>query len=224
MKLYIDSCDIARIAELNGMLHIDGVTTNPSIISGSGREPEDVIADLLGILDDSQRFFVQTVRTDFDGIMAEARQIAGLRPSNAFVKIPVTKDGLRAIRECKREGIGVLATAIFSAEQGMLAALNGADCLAPYVNRMFNYTDGVAEVCDLLAMLRSSSMNTEVVAASFKNLNQIHALMKAGIDAVTVPCDLIFKMIEHPGTADAMTGFSKAWMDAYGRDCLFSGK
>lgn len=221
MKLYIDSCDIRRIALLNETLHIDGVTTNPSIISSSKRDPEAVLADLISLLDDNQKLFVQTIRTDYVGIMEEARRIAALRPANAYVKIPVTMDGLKAIRQCKREGIGVLATAIFSADQGMLAALNGADCLAPYVNRMCNYTDGIAEVCDLMDMLRKSSMQTEVVAASFKSVNQIHALMKAGIDAVTVPCDLVFKMIGHPGTADAVDGFSNAWMDNYGRASLF---
>lgn len=221
MKLYIDSCDIRNIGILCGMLEISGVTTNPSIIASSGRKPEEVIRELCSILSPAQALFVQAVQTDFEGIMAEARQIAALRPANAFVKIPVTRDGLRAMRECRKEGIGVLATAIFSADQGMLAAMNGAGFLAPYVNRMCNYTDGIAEVCDLMAMLRKSSMDTEVLAASFKNVNQIHALMKAGIDAVTVPCDLIFKMIAHSGTDDAVDGFSKVWEKAYGRSTLF---
>ena len=221
MNLYIDSSDTKKIAELNGMLEIAGVTTNPSILASSGKKAEDAIRGITALLKPEQKLFVQAVKTDYQGIMEEARRISSLRPDNSYVKIPVTSDGFKAMRQCHREGIKVLATAIFSAEQGMLAAMNGAECLAPYVNRMCNYTDGIAEVTDLLTMLRAASMNTEVIAASFKNLNQIHALMKAGIDAVTVPCDLIFKMMDHEGTDKAVEGFSDAWLKTFGRDSLF---
>ena len=221
MKLYIDSSDAQKIAELNGILEIAGVTTNPSILASAGREPKDVIRDIISILTPVQKLFVQSVQTDFQGIMAEARQIAALRPDNAYVKIPVTPDGFRAMRQCRKEGIKVLATAVFSAEQGLLAALNGAECIAPYVNRMCNYTDGIAEVIDLSAMLKSTSPDTEIIAASFKNVNQIHALAKAGIDSATVPCDLIFRMISHVGTDEAVEGFTTIWRKSFGRDTLF---
>ena len=97
-----------------------------------------------------------------------------------------------------------MATAIYTADQAFLAAMNGAEYLAPYVNRMDNYGDGVGNVKDLIEMLRVNHMDSKVVAASFKNTHQVHELIKAGIQAVTVPCDVVFNMIDHPGTKIAL--------------------
>lgn len=220
MKLYIDSCDILGIKQLNSMLEISGVTTNPSILAGASREPAETIEELSSVLDAGQKLFVQVIRTDFEGIMEEARIISSFHGGNTAVKIPATSEGYKAMRKCREEGIEVLATAIFSAEQGLLSAMNGAQYLAPYVNRMCNYTDGIAEVQCLMDMLDSSSLNSEIIAASFKNVNQLHALMASGIDAVTVPCELIFKMMGHVGTDEAVKGFSSVWHEAFGRDTL----
>lgn len=223
MELILDSCDLGKIRQLCDILTISGVTTNPSIIAGSGMKPEEAIGGLVELLSPSQTLFVQAIRTDKEGIVEEARKIAALRP-NTYVKIPVTREGLSAMKECKAQGIGVLATAIFTAQQGLLAALNGADYLAPYVNRMDNFGDGVQQVRDLLQMLRAYSLDTKVVAASFKNVHQVVELMKAGVHAVTVPCDIAFKLIDHPGTADAVADFSARWQNAFGRDSLMERK
>ena len=153
--------------------------------------------------------------------MEEARKISKLRPKNMYVKIPVTHDGLKAIKTCKEEGIHTLATAIYTAEQGFIAACNGADYLAPYVNRMCNYGDGVETTKDLIEMLRVHQVPTKVVAASFKNTYQVHELIKAGIQAVTVPCDVLFNMIDHPATTIAVGEFTMNWQKAYNRKELF---
>ena len=99
------------------------------------------------------------------GIMEEAKAISKLRKKNMYVKIPVTHEGLKAIKECKKLGIHTLATAIYTADQAFLAAMNGAEYLAPYVNRMDNYGDGVGNVKDLIEMLRVNHMDSKVVAA-----------------------------------------------------------
>jgi fructose-6-phosphate aldolase 1 len=177
-----------------------------------------VADDMLSVLSDDQLLFMQTVATGFDGIMADARRICSLRPRNMYVKIPVTHEGLRAIKAAKAEGLGVLATAIYSADEAFLAAMNGADYLAPYVNRMENYGDGVGQVEDLLEMLAVNGMGAKVVAASFKNASQVHELVVAGIQAVTVPPDVLRAMVDHPGTGIAVGEFSAAWRAAYGRD------
>ena len=114
-----------------------------------------------------------------------------------------------------------MATAIYSAEQGFLAACNGADYLAPYVNRMCNYGDGVQTTKDLIEMLKVNGLPTKVVAASFKNTYQVHELIKAGIQAVTVPCDVLFNMINHPATTIAVGEFTMDWQRAYQRNQLF---
>ena len=220
MELILDSSNIEQIKDLNELLHVSGVTTNPTIITKSGRSFEDVVNDLIAVLDEEQMLFIQAVSTDVAGIVEEAKYIASLRKKNMYVKIPVTHEGLKAIKECKKLGIGVLATAIYTADQAFLAAMNGADYSAPYVNRMDNYGDGVENVKDLITMLKVNNMNAKVVAASFKNTRQVHELIKAGIQAVTIPCDVAYNMIDHPGTAIAVDEFSENWKKAYGKTTL----
>lgn len=218
MELIIDSSNIEQIKELNDLLTITGVTTNPTILTKSGREVMDVVKDLCEVLSEDQLLFIQTVQTSFEGIMEEAKMISSIRNKNMYVKIPVTHEGLRAIKECKKLGIHTLATAIYTADQAFLAAMNGAEYLAPYTNRMCNYGDGVQDVKDLIEMLRVNHMPAKVIAASFKNTYQVHELIKAGIQAVTVPCDVLYQMIDHPGTKIAVGEFSVNWQRAYNRN------
>ena len=221
MELILDSSDVEKIKELNDLLSITGVTTNPTIITKSGKEDETLIKELCDILSEDQLLFVQVVRTDYEGIMEEAKKISSLREKNILVKIPVTHDGLKAIKECKKIGIRTLATAIYTADQAFLAAMNGAEYLAPYVNRMDNYTDGIAQVKDLLEMLEVNHMTSKVVAASFKNTFQVHELIRFGIQAVTIPCDVAFSMIDHPGTKIAVDEFTQNWQETYHRKHIF---
>lgn len=218
MELIIDSSNIEQIKELNDLLTITGVTTNPTILTKSGREAMDAVKDLCEVLSKDQLLFIQTVQTSFEGIMEEAKMISSIRNKNMYVKIPVTHEGLRAIKECKKLGIHTLATAIYTADQAFLAAMNGAEYLAPYTNRMCNYGDGVQDVKDLIEMLRVNHMPAKVIAASFKNTYQVHELIKAGIQAVTVPCDVLYQMIDHPGTKIAVGEFSVNWQRAYNRN------
>ena len=218
MELIIDSSNIEQIKDLNDLLTITGVTTNPTILTKSGREAMDVVKDLCEVLSEDQLLFIQTVQTSFEGIMEEAKMISSIRNKNMYVKIPVTHEGLRAIKECKKLGIHTLATAIYTADQAFLAAMNGAEYLAPYTNHMCNYGDGVQDVKDLIEMLRVNHMPAKVIAASFKNTYQVHELIKAGIQAVTVPCDVLYQMIDHPGTKIAVGEFSVNWQRAYNRN------
>lgn len=221
MEFILDTADLEAVKQLDELLTIEGVTTNPSIITKSGKTPEQVIKEFVEYLRPEQKFFVQVVSTDYEQMLEEARYICSLRPKNTYVKIPVTHNGYKAIKQLKSEGLGVLATAIYSADEAFLAAMNGADYLAPYVNRMCNYGDGIGQVLDLLQMLETQGFeNTKVIAASFKNVEQVHALITAGIQSVTVPPEVVFTMIDHPGTKIAVDEFSVAWHEAYGRDTL----
>jgi len=221
MEFFIDSADIEAIRELCDFLPIDGVTTNPTIITKSGKEPEQVFAELCEVLSDDQKIIAQVVARDYDGILAEAQTIAAIRDGkNIVVKIPVTRDGLRAIPAVKAMGICVLATGIYSPDQAFWAAKAGADYLAPYVNRMCNYGDGVGQVVELVHTLAQYGMDAKVCAASFKNVDQVHQLLAAGCPAVTVAPDVIRAMIDHPGTAIAMDEFCANWQSAYGRTTL----
>ena len=221
MEFILDTADLEAVKQLDELLTIEGVTTNPSIITKSGKTPEQVIKEFVEYLRPEQKFFVQVVSTDYEQMLEEARYICSLRPKNTYVKIPVTHNGYKAIKQLKSGGLGVLATAVYSADEAFLAAMNGADYLAPYVNRMCNYGDGIGQVLDLLQMLETQGFeNTKVIAASFKNVEQVHALIAAGIQSVTVPPEVVFTMIDHPGTKIAVDEFSVAWREAYGRNTL----
>ncbi len=216
MELILDTADLEAIRELNDLYAVDGVTTNPTIITKSGKSFEEIRDGLMEILSPEQKLFIQVVATDFDGIMAEARYICYLRPE--------TRDGMRAIKACKAEGMGVLATAIYSASQGFMAAKNGADYLAPYVNRMCNLGDGVGEVVRLQAMLEQAKLPTKILAASFKNVEQVNELLENGIEAVTIPVDVAFNMLDIPSTPMAVDDFTRNWQAAYGRTTLLSAE
>lgn len=220
MELILDTGNIEEIKEYDQFLNVSGVTTNPTIITKSGKSPEAVISDLVDYLRADQKIFIQVVATDFEGIMEEARYIASLRPENMYVKIPVHRAGLQAVKACHEEGIHTLATAIYSADSGFMAAVNGADYLAPYVNRMSNYGDGVAETIDLIEMLRVQNASTKVVAASFHSVNQVHQLIRAGIQAITVPPSVLKNIVDNPHTTIAVDEFTANWKAAYGRTTL----
>ena len=220
MEFVLDTADLDAIKELDQLINVAGVTTNPTIITKSGKQPEEVISALVDYLKPEQKLFVQTVSTDLEGMLEEARYICGLRPENTYVKIPVTHNGLKTIKAAKAEGLGVLATAIYSADEAFLAALNGADYLAPYVNRMCNYGGGLGQVIDLIQMLEVQGLESKVIAASFKSVEQVHTLIAAGIQAVTVPPEVVRAMIDHPGTEIAVQEFTANWERAYGRKTL----
>ena len=221
MEFFIDSADIDAIRELCDFLPIDGVTTNPTIITKSGKAPEQVFAELAEVLSEDQKIIAQVVSRDYEGILAEAERINRIRGGkNIVVKIPVTREGLRAIPAVRAKGICVLATGIYSPDQAFWAAKAGADYLAPYVNRMCNYGDGVGQVMELVDTLAQYGMDAKVCAASFKNVDQVHQLLAAGVPAITVAPDVIRAMVGHPGTAIAMDEFCGNWESAYGRTTL----
>ena len=220
MEFILDTADVTEIKKLNELLTVAGVTTNPTIITKSKKSFQDTVKEIIEVLDENQTFFVQAISTTCEVIVEEAKYICSLREKNTYVKIPVTHEGLKAIKECKKLGLGVLATAIYTADQAFMAAMNGADYLAPYVNRMENYGDGIKEVKDLIEMLKVNGLSSKVVAASFKNKKQVHDLIVAGIQAVTVPVDVAYSMINHPGTEIAVGEFTENWNNAFGRRTL----
>ena len=216
MELFLDTANAQAVAELSKVLTIAGVTTNPTIITKSSKTAKQVFDEMNAVLAPEQKMFLQTVATDFDGIMDEARYICGLR-ENMYVKIPVTPTGLQAIKVAKQEGLKVLATAIYSADEAFFAAMNGADYLAPYLNRMCNLGDGIQQVSDLIEMLDNNGLDSKVCAASFKNGLQVHELIRLGAQAATVPPAVIWTMVKNPNTQVAVDEFTVAWKETFGR-------
>ena len=221
MEFFLDTADLSAIAELSEILPVDGVTTNPTILSKSGMEPAEFFAKLEDVLTEDQKIIAQVVAPDCEGMLADARKIASLRGGkNIVVKIPVTTEGYKAMRAAVAEGISVLATGIYSPDQAFWAAKCGVDYLAPYVNRMCNYGDGVGQVVELVHTLAQYGMKAKVCAASFKNVDQVHKLLAAGCPSVTVNPGTVRDMIGHLGTPAAIAQFEADWRSAYGRSEL----
>ena len=216
MELILDTGDVKEIEDLYTHLSVDGVTTNPSIVSKEGKDFVSLIKEIDEIVGAEIPIHAQVLSTNFEDIMEEALYISKIR-KNMYVKIPVTKDGLRAIKELKKQEVKITATAIFTAHQGFLAAKTGADYVAPYVNRIDSISgDGVSVVSDLVNILNTYNLNSKVVAASFKNAQQVLDLMKIGVHSVTVPTDICKSMMAHPLTDWSVEKFREDWSNVFG--------
>ncbi len=216
IELYLDTADLQKIARFSQCLPLKGVTTNPSILAKSGMGLNGLLADLTKILGGKARFHAQVVSLTVADMVEEAKQLDSL-PYDLVVKIPATETGLSAIKKISALGIPTLATAIYSAHQGFIAALCGADYLAPYVNRIDAMgLNGIATVADLQLLLDKNQLNCKILAASFKNTYQAMEIMKLGIGAITLPPDIAEQMFINPTVALAVDQFRKDWLSVFG--------
>lgn len=216
IELYLDTVDVKQVSRFSSCLPIKGVTSNPSILASAGVGINQVLPKLADILGNKARFHVQVVSLSVDEIVEEAKKINEL-PFDMVVKIPATEVGLRAIKRIKEYEINVLATAIYSAQQGFFAALSGANYLAPYVNRIETMgNDGVAVVADLQLLLTQHNLDCKLLPASFKNTLQVMDVMKLGIGAITLPVDVAEQMIAHPAVGATVAKFNQDWQHCFG--------
>lgn len=221
IELYLDTADIEQAKRFNQCLPLTGITTNPSILANSKQGLKVTLEGMQQALGGSPRFHAQVVSSTVEEMLAEARQINEL-PYDMVVKVPATETGLSAIKLMKAEGIQVLATAIYSAQQGFLAALCGADYLAPYVNRIDAMNgNGIEVVADLQLLIEKNQLETKILAASFKNTQQAMEVMKLGIGAITLPTDVAAAMFAHPAVAPAVAQFDQDWKQAFASKLSF---
>ncbi len=215
IELYLDTVDFEAVSRFNACLPIKGVTTNPSILAKAGIGVNQALSGLTDIIGKDARFHVQVISQTVTDIVEEAKKIDAL-PYDVVVKIPATEAGLAAIKKVKKFDIKVLATAIYSAQQGFLSALCGADYLAPYVNRMDTMgSNGVEVVADLQLLLTQNNLDCKVLPASFKNTLQVMDVMKLGVGAITLPVDVVEQMISHPAVEPAVKQFSDDWQGVF---------
>lgn len=221
IELYLDSVDVKQVSRLNACLPLKGVTTNPSILAKARVGVNQVLPELARIIGREARFHVQVVSQTVDEMVEEAIRIDAL-PYEMVVKIPATEAGLAAIKIIKRKNIQVLATAIYSVQQGIFAALSGADYLAPYVNRMDTMgNDGVKVVADLQLLIKQQELDCKLLPASFKNTLQVIEVIKLGVRAVTIPIDVAVQMLEHPAVVPAVEQFNQDWNATFGSKLSF---
>ncbi|MCK5828773.1 MAG: fructose-6-phosphate aldolase [Methylococcales bacterium] len=216
IEFYLDSVDIKQVSRLHACLPLKGVTTNPTILAKAKLGVNQVLPEIAFIIGSEARFHVQVVSQTVDDIVEEAIQIDAL-PYDMVVKIPATETGLAAIKIIKDKDIKVLATAIYSVQQGIIAALSGADYLAPYVNRMDTMgCDGVKVVADLQLLIAQQGLNCKLLPASFKNTLQVIEVMKLGVKAITIPIGIAIQMMEHPAVIPAVEQFNQDWNAVFG--------
>ena len=210
MKFIIDDADIAKIKDIYNTFAVDGVTTNPSILAKSGRQPYEVLTEIREFIGPDAELHVQVIAPDSEGMVRDGHRIVEVLGKNTYVKVPTTKEGLRAMKLLHGEGIRVTATAIYTRMQAFLAAKAGADYAAPYVNRIDNLGgDGVKTAQDIHDIFRKNGLNCQVLAASFKNSQQVQELCEYGIGAATISPDVIEALIKNDSVTMAVEAFVK---------------
>ncbi len=218
MLYIIDTADLEAIKHINEFYPVDGVTTNPSIIA---KEKTDFIARLKAIreiIGEDKILCAQTLQTDWGKIVEEGKKLQKEIGGNFYLKIPIGEAGLKATMELKKLGIGVLMTAIFTPTQALMAAKAGADFVAPYVNRIQNICgDGIGVVAEIVNQFNNYGITScRVMAASFKNAQQVSNCASVGCHIATIAPDIYKWLITHPLTDAAIDGFKKDWESVYG--------
>ena len=207
MKIFIDSADVNEIREAAAMGVIDGVTTNPSLVAQVKRPFREVIDDICEIVDGP--ISAEVVSTDTQGILKEGRELAAWHP-NIVVKVPLIKDGLKAVRTLTDEGIKTNVTLCFSAPQGLLAAKAGATYISPFLGRIDDVAwDGMELIGQLRTIYDNYGYATEVLAASIRHPKHVVEAAMIGADVSTMPYKVMLQLAKHPLTDVGLAQFLK---------------
>ncbi len=216
MKFFIDTANVEEIRKANDMGVICGVTTNPSLIAKEGRDFNEVIKEITSIVDGPISGEVKATTTDAEGMIAEGREIAKIHP-NMVVKIPMTAEGLKAVKVLSTEGVKTNVTLIFTANQALLAARAGASYVSPFLGRLDDISVVGAELVEeIVEMFAVSGIETQVIAASIRNPIHVTECALAGADIATVPYKVIEQMTHHPLTDAGIEKFQADYKKVFG--------
>lgn len=216
MKFFVDTANVEDIRKANDMGVICGVTTNPSLIAKEGRDFNEVIREITSIVDGPISGEVKATTTDAEGMIAEGREIAAIHP-NMVVKIPMTIEGLKAVKVLSAEGIKTNVTLIFSANQALLAARAGATYVSPFLGRLDDINvRGVDLIREIAEMFHICDIDCEIIAASVRNPIHVTDCAMAGADIATVPYSVFETMTKHPLTDAGIEKFQKDYIAVFG--------
>ena len=217
MLYLLDTADLKAIERAYNFYPMDGVTTNPTIISKEKRDFLDILKDIRKIIGEDSMLHVQAVSLTAEKMVEEAEYLNRVIGGNLYIKIPVIPEGIKAMKILKQKGIKITATAIFTAQQALMAAVAGAEFVAPYVNRIDNISgDGVDVVAQIVQLLGQYDLDAKVLAASFKNVQQVHSVALTGGQSVTVNPEILDAMLMHPLTDWSINQFVNDWESVYG--------
>lgn len=219
MKFFIDTANVEEIRQANAMGVIAGVTTNPSLIAREGRDYAQTLAEIASIVDGPISGEVKATTEDAETMIEEGRAIYALDPRHMVVKIPMTTEGLKAIKSLSAEGIPTNCTLIFSANQALLAARAGATYVSPFLGRLDDISQPGIELIRTIAQIfdRYPSIETEIIAASVRNPIHVTDCALAGADIATVPYKVIEQMTKHPLTDQGIQKFKEDYTRVFGQ-------
>ena len=221
MKLLLDTANLEDIRYFNTYFPIEGVTTNPTILSKEGGDVLALLSSIRAIIGHRKELHVQVTETTCDKIVEEAEAIVAFLGPKTIVKIPITDEGLRATSLLAKRGIDVTVTAVLTAAQAMLAANAGAAYVAPYVSRQENLcADGVGTVSEIVKILESSKVSTKVLAASFKTAKEVLDVGVVGCHTATVSAGTMRNLLSHTTTDTSIARFANDWKNAFGEVTL----
>ena len=209
MKFFIDTANIEEIKKGLELGMVDGVTTNPSLVSKEQRPFSDILADICALVDGP--ISAEVVSLDAEGMVVEARELAKIH-DNIVVKVPMIEEGLKAVKRLAAENIKTNVTLVFSSTQALLAAKAGATYVSPFVGRLDDISqDGMELVSDIMTILRNYGFSTEVIVASVRSPMHVVQSALIGADIATIPYKVIAQMARHPLTDIGMEQFLADW-------------
>ena len=218
MKFFIDTANVDEIRAANDMGVIAGVTTNPSLIAKEGRDYAETLAQIASIVDGPISGEVKATTTDAAGMIEEGRAIYALDPEHMVVKIPMTAEGLKAIKVLSAEGIPTNCTLIFSANQALLAARAGATYVSPFLGRLDDISQPGIDLIQTISAIFNNypDLHCEIIAASVRNPIHVTDCALAGADIATVPFKVIQQMTKHPLTDSGIEKFKADYVKVFG--------
>lgn len=210
MKFFVDTADLAEISEANDMGVLDGVTTNPSLCAKIGvKDFEGHIAKICELVDGDVS--AEVVSTDYKGMLEEGRRLASIA-DNVVVKVPLIKDGIKAIKTFTEEDIKTNCTLCFSPIQALIAAKAGATYISPFIGRLDDIAhDGMDLIAQIVTIYNNYGYSTEVLAASIRHPMHVVQAAEIGADVCTMPLNVIEKLMKHPLTDSGLTQFLADW-------------
>jgi transaldolase len=209
MKIFLDTANLASIRKYNDMGLVDGITTNPTLLSKEGGDPQEIMGELVRTV--SGPISLEVISIDSEGMIAEGRALSKYG-KNVVVKVPMTPEGLKAVRQLRKEQINTNVTLIFSPNQALLAAKAGASYVSPFIGRLDDIGEiGMDVVRDIVSIFKNYSFHCEVLVASVRHPLHVIDAAKLGADIATLPPDVLGKMIAHPLTDLGLSRFLEDW-------------
>lgn len=215
MKLFIDTAIIEEIIEINSWGVISGVTTNPSLVAKNGNKVTDIYKEITTIIDGPISCEVNSY--DFENMIKEAKELSKIH-KNIVIKIPITEDGLKAVKILSKDGIKTNVTLVFSPNQALLAARAGANYVSPFIGRLDDIgQNGIEIVEDIIKIFKAHNISTQVIAASIRSMDHVEKAAIVGAHIATIPYKIFKEMIKHELTTKGIDKFKEDYNKVYGK-------